>query len=142
MVNMSAAFTYNEFYAYDVEGTWVNSTDAFIYDQITYTVTAQTAGPYGTVADYTGTALKVILGVGSAEFAGTDTFDDVPRDNTADRTQATVSSVTTARAAIAAGTFLNDVTNAANNVDTITSLVVGCGGRFMFVLLLKIIHLL
>ena len=128
--NMSAAFTYNEFYAYDLEGTWVNSTDAFIYDQITYTVTAQTAGPYGTVADYTGTALKVILGVGSAEFAGTDTFDDVPRDNTADRTQATVSSVTTAKAAIAAGTFIaNDVTNAANNVDTITSLVVGCGGR-------------
>jgi len=128
--NISAAFTYNEFYVYDVEGTWVNSTDAFVYEQITYTVTAQTAGPYGTVADYTGTALKVILGTGSAEFAGTDTFDDVPKDNNADRTEATVSSVTTAKAAIAAGTFIaNDVTNAANNVDTITSLVVGCGGR-------------
>lgn len=128
--NLSAAFTYNEFYAYDLEGTWVNSTDAFVYDQITYTVTAQTAGPYGTVADYTGTALKVILGVGSAEFAGTDTFDDVPKDNNADRTEATVSSVTTAKSAIAVGTLIaNDVTNAANNVDTITSLVVGPGQR-------------
>ena len=74
--------------------------------------------------------MKVVLGVGSAEFAGTDTFDDVPKDNAADRTEATVSSVTTAKAAIDTDTFIaNDVTLAANGVDNITSLVIGPGQR-------------
>jgi len=126
----STAFTYDEFFAYDLEGTWTNTTDSFVYNSVTYTVESQTAGGYGTVVDYTGTALKVALGVGSQEFAGTDTFFDVPALNATARTEATVSSVTTAKAAIDGNTYLAyDVTNAANNVDNITSLVIGPGQR-------------
>lgn len=128
--NTSAEVTYTEFYAYDLDGTWTNNVDSFEDNFITYTVEGQTPGPYGVVADYTGTALKVILGVGSAEFAGTDTFFDVPASNTADRSTVTVSSVTTAKSAIAADTYVVDgVTNQANNTDTVTSLVVGPGQR-------------
>lgn len=129
-VNTSADFTYNEFFAYDLDGTWANSVDTFEYNSITYTVTGQNSGPYGVVSDYTGTALKVILGVGSAEFAGTDTFFDVPKSNTADRTEVTVSSVTTGKDTINDSDLIADgVTNAANNVDSITSLVIGPGQR-------------
>lgn len=129
--NLSTTFTYDEFYAYDLVGGWSASpADSFEVSGITYTLESLTAGPYGTVVDYTGTTLKVVLGVGSAEFAGTDTFDDVPKDNAADRTEATVSSVTTAKAAIDTDTFIaNDVTLAANGVDNITSLVIGPGQR-------------
>lgn len=129
-VATSDQFTYTEFFAYDLTGTWANSTDTFEYSGITYTVTGQTSGPYGIVSDYTSTTLKVLLGIGSAEFAGTDTFSDVPRDNTANRSTVTVSSVTTAKSAIDANTLIADgVTNSANNVGTITSLVIGPGQR-------------
>ena len=127
---ISSNVTYTEFYAYDLEGTWTNSVDTFEYSGITYTVEGQTAGPYGIVSDYTSTTLKVILGPGSAEFAGTNTFFDVPRDNDATRDEVTVSSVTTAKDAIDTNTLIADgVTNSANNVGTITSLVVGPGQR-------------
>lgn len=129
-VTTSSDFTYTEFYAYDLEGTWVNSTDTFVNNSITYTVTGQTAGAYGIVSDYDSTTLKVLLGVGSAEFAGTDTFRDVPKDNTATRSVATVGSVTTAKGAISSNDLIADgVTNQANNVDSITSLVIGPGQR-------------
>ena len=88
--------SYTSFYVYDLVGTWTNSTDTFTFNGVTYTVTAQTAGPYGYVRSYVGTSLKVILGTGSAAFAGSDTFRDVPKLNTGTRTTATVSSVTTA----------------------------------------------
>jgi len=126
----SSDVTYTEFYAYDLEGTWTNSVDSFVSNQITYTVTGQTSGPYGIVSDYTSTTLKVILGPGSAEFAGTNTFSDVPKDNAATRNTVTVSSVTTAKDAIDTNTLLADgVTNSANNAATVTSLVVGPGQR-------------
>jgi len=127
---VSTSFTYDEFFAFDLNGTWSNTTDSFEVGGITYTIESQTAGPYGTVVDYTGTALKVVLGVGSAEFAGTNTFSDVPKSNTVDRTQATVSSVTTAQAAIDTDSYLAvDTTLSANTTDTVTSLVVGPGQR-------------
>jgi hypothetical protein len=130
LFSTSSNVTYTEFYAYDLTGTWVNSTDTFVYAGITYTVTGQTAGPYGIVSDYTSTTLKVLLGVGSSEFAGTDTVFDVPRDNAATRNQVTVSSVTTAKGAIDANTLIADgVANDANNVGSVTSLVVGPGQR-------------
>ena len=47
---------------FDITGTWVNSTDTFSDAGTTYTVTAQTAGAYGVVRSYSGTALKVIKG--------------------------------------------------------------------------------
>ncbi|AIX17253.1 structural protein [Synechococcus phage ACG-2014b] len=128
--SVSTSFTYDEFFAFDLSGTWSNTTDSFEVGGITYTIESQTAGPYGTVVDYTGTALKVILGVGSAEFAGSDTFSDVPKSNTADRTDVTVSSVTTAQAAIDTDTYIAvDSALSANAVDNVTSLVVGPGQR-------------
>lgn len=127
---LSSDVTYTEFYAYDLEGTWTNSVDTFVYSGITYTVEGQTAGPYGVISDYTSTNLKVILGPGSAEFAGTDTFFDVPRDNSATRSEVTVSNVTTAKDAIDTNTYIADgITNSANNVGNITSLVIGPGQR-------------
>ena len=115
-------------YIYDKEGTWVNSTDGFTYSGTTYTVTAQTAGPYGYVRSYNSTSLKVILGTGSAAFAGTDTFRDVPKSNTGTRTTATVSSVAVAQTALAGTEYIaKDVSNGNNEIDRITSIVIGPG---------------
>ena len=115
-------------FVYDVVGTIVNSTDAFIFDGTTYTIDGQTSGAYGYVRDYTGTSLKFIKGLNSGDWSGSDTFRDVPKDNTADRTTATVSSVAVASAAVEASNYIVDgVTNGANEVDKITSLVIGPG---------------
>ena len=83
-ISVSNAPTYTEFYAYDIDGTWTNSTDTFTVSGVTYTVTAQTAGPYGYVRKYDGTSLYVVKGIGSADFS-TDTFRDVPKLGTASR---------------------------------------------------------
>ncbi len=128
LLNTSSSYTYTELYIYDKEGTWVNSTDGFTFGGSTYTVTAQTAGPYGYVRSYTSTSLKVILGTGSAAFAGTDTFRDVPKLNTGTRTTATVSSVAVAQTALAGTEYIaKDVTNGNNEIDKITSIVIGPG---------------
>ena len=124
----STTYSYNEMFVYDVVGTIVNSTDAFIFNGTTYTITGQTSGAYGYVRDYTGTSLKFIKGLNSGDWSGSDTFRDVPKDNTADRTTATVSSVAVASAAVEASNYIVDgVTNGANEVDKITSLVIGPG---------------
>ena len=128
LLNTSSSYTYTELYIYDKEGTWVNSTDGFTFSGTTYTVTAQTAGPYGYVRSYTSTSLKVILGTGSAAFAGTDTFRDVPKLNTGTRTTATVSSVAVAQTALAGTEYIaKDVSNGNNEIDKITSIVIGPG---------------
>ncbi len=128
-INQSlGAFPYDEIYVYDVVGTIVNSTDAFIFDGTTYTIDGQTSGAYGYVRDYTGTSLKFIKGLNSGDWSGSDTFRDVPKDNTADRTVATISSVDVAAAAVESSNYIVDgLTNGANEVDKITSLVVGPG---------------
>ena len=46
-LTVSNAFVYSELYVYDITGTWTNSTDSFLFNGVTYTVTAQTAGAYG-----------------------------------------------------------------------------------------------
>jgi len=126
----SAFSTFVEFYVYDVEGTWTNSSDSFTVSGTTYTVTGQTVEPYGYVRSYSGTTLYVIKGVGSGDFAGTDTFYDAPKLNTADRSLVTVSSVDVATNALEAENYIIiGATNAANNVDRTTSLVVGPGER-------------
>jgi len=123
----SQSYTYTGFYIYDKVGTIVNSSDAFTFNAVTYTITAQTAGAYGYVKDYTGSVLKFIKGLNSADF-GTDTFRDVPKLNTALRTIATISSVTTASSAVDASNYIMvDHANASNNDERITSLVVGPG---------------
>jgi len=123
---------YDTFYVYDVSGTWVNSTDTFTLNSVTYTVTAQSAGAYGVVRDYSGTTLKVILGPGSQDFAGTDTFIDNPFLLSATRSTVTVSSVDVAKTALEAENYIKvDVANASNNVDKYTSLVIGPGERLV-----------
>ena len=124
----SQTYTYSGLYIYDKVGTIVNSTDAFTFSGVTYTITGQTAGAYGYVKDYTGSALKFIKGLNSADWSGTDTFRDVPGLNTALRTVATVNSVDVASAAVEGLNYLMvDHANASNNDERITSLVVGPG---------------
>ena len=124
----SQAYTYNGLYIYDKVGTIVNSTDAFMFGGVTYTITGQTAGAYGYVKDYTGSVLKFVKGLNSADWSGTDTFRDVPGLNTALRTVATVNSVDVASAAVEGLNYLMvDHANAANNDERITSLVIGPG---------------
>tara|TARA_Y100000004_G_scaffold137022_1_gene155253 strand:- start:1249 stop:2727 length:1479 start_codon:yes stop_codon:yes gene_type:complete len=129
-INTSTSYTYDEIYVYDLTGTWVGGSDTFLYNGVTYNVASLTAGPYGTVRAYTGTSLSVIKGVNSADFAGSDTFQDVPLLGGAARATATVNSVSVATTALEDSNYIaKDVTNAANNVDRITSLVVGPGER-------------
>ena len=128
-ISVSNAPTYTEFYAYDIDGTWTNSTDTFTVAGVTYTVTAQTAGPYGYVRKYDGTSLYVVKGIGSADFS-TDTFRDVPKLGTAARSTVTVNSVAVATTALEAENYIVDgVTNGNNEVDKITSIVVGPAER-------------
>ena len=124
----STDFSYNAFWAYDLTGTWVNGTDTFTFSGTTYTVSGQTAGAYGYVRDYTGTTLTFIKGVGSPDFAGTETFYDVPSLEGAERNLCTVSSVDVASAALEVSHYIAKAhANAANNVERITSIVVGPG---------------
>ena len=128
----SSIFQYTEFYAYDVEGTWANNVDTFTQNGVTYTITAQTSGPYGYVRSYSGTDLKVIKGLNSASFAGTDTFQDNPKLANATRSTVTVSSVDVDVTAVEDSNYIvKDGTNSANNVDRITSLVIGPGERLI-----------
>ena len=120
-------YTYPGVYVFDKVGTIVDNTDTFLLGGVTYTITSQTAGAYGYVRDYTGTALKFIKGLNSPDF-GTDTFRDVPKLNTASRTTATISSVAVASDAVEVSNYLVDGDATGNNeVDKITSLVVGPG---------------
>ena len=126
----SDVFEYPGFYIYDKVGTIGDSVDSFTLGAVTYTITAQSAGPYGYVKDYTGTTLQVIKGLNSADFAGTDTFRDVPKDtaSVSNRTLATVSAVVVASNAVEASNYIVEgLANGNNEVDKITSLVVGPG---------------
>ena len=117
---------------YDVEGTWVNSTDGFTFSGVTYTVTGQTSEPYGVVRSYSDNTLYIIKGLNSANFAGSDTFQDVPASNTATRSTVTVSSVNVGSTAVEGSNYLaKDVANGNNEIDKITSLVIGPGERLI-----------
>lgn len=132
LLTVSTDFEFDEFYIYDLNGTLTNNVDSFEFNGTTYTIIAQTSGPYGLVRDYTGTTLTVIKTGASADFAGTDVFLDVPKDNDAVRAFATVSSVDVAVTAVEDQHYLaKDVTNSANNVDKITQLVIGPGERLI-----------
>jgi hypothetical protein len=122
---------FTEFYIYNLEGgTLTNNVDSFEFNGTTYTVTGSTVGPYGIVRSYSGTTLTVIKTGATADFASSDVFQDVPKSDTAARSFATVSSVSVATTAVEDQHYIaKDVTNAANNVDKITQLVVGPGER-------------
>jgi len=127
-ITLNSSTEYTAFYIYEKEGTLVNSSDTFIVQGVTYTITGQNAGPYGYVRRYSGTTLEVIKGPGSQDFAGSDTFLDNPKLGTASRNIVTVSSVDVDVAAVEAQHYITvGATNSANNVDKITSLVVGPG---------------
>ncbi len=131
-VTTSTNYEYNEFFIYAKEGTIVNSTDTFQVGAVTYTITGQTAGPYGYVRDYSGSVLKVIKGINSADFTTSDTFRDCPISSSASRTLATISSVDVATAAVEASDYIAvGKANGANNVDKITSIVIGGGERLV-----------
>lgn len=126
----NTSYEYTEIYVYSVNGTLTNNVDTFIFDGVTYTVTGTTSGPYGYVRDYSGSTLTFIKGEGSADWVGTDTFKDVPKDNTADRSTATVSAVVVNTSEIEASNYIVEgLTNGNNEVDKITSLVIGAGER-------------
>jgi len=127
---VSSNYTYVDLMVYDVKGTWTNSSDTFTDTGTTYTVTAQDVQPYGYIRKYSGTDLWIILGEGSTDFATSDTFKDNPRLSSATRTTVTVGSVDVATTALADENYIvNGVTNGNNEVDRITSLVIGPGER-------------
>ena len=131
-MTISTTFTYLDMFVYNVKGTWTNGADTFTSAGTTFTVTAQDVQPYGYVRSYSGTDLKVIKGINSPDFAGSDTFRDAPRQLAADRSTVTVSSVDVATTALEDASYLvNGVTNGNNEVDRITSIVVGPGERLI-----------
>jgi len=133
LLTMESLVEFTEFYIYDLNGgALTNNVDSFEYNGTTYTITGSTVGPYGIVRDYTGTTLTVIKTGDSADFAGSDVFLDVPASDNVVRAFATVSSVTVAQTAVEDQHYIaKDVTNAANNVDKITQLVIGPGERII-----------
>tara|TARA_B100001250_G_scaffold194370_1_gene167030 strand:+ start:1994 stop:3499 length:1506 start_codon:yes stop_codon:yes gene_type:complete len=128
-ISISTAYTYDGLYVYDKVGTWVSGSDSFTFSGSTYTVATQTAGPYGYVRSYSGNTLYVVKGTGSADFAGSDTFQDAPKLSTATRSTVTVSSVGVATTALEDNYLVKDVANGNNEIDKITSIVVGPGQR-------------
>lgn len=126
-----AAPTFTSFYVYDVTGTWTTS-DTFLFSGVTYTTSTISSGPYGYVRDYTGTSLKVIKGVNSADFTTSDTFRDSPLDGTSTRTEVTIGAVAVATANFEAEhAIIDGVTVGANAINRTTSLVVGPGERLI-----------
>ena len=131
-LTVSNAFVYSELYVYDITGTWTNSTDSFLFNGVTYTVTAQTAGAYGFIRSYSGTTAYVIKGTGSADFTTSSTFQDNPKLAGAARTAVTVSSIDVASTAVETQEYLRkDNTLAADSAEEIKSLVIGPGERLI-----------
>ena len=132
LISTSSSYSYDSVFVYNVSGTWVNSTDTFAYNGVTYTVTGQTAGPYGYVRDYSSTILYIIKGTNSADFTTSDTFLDVPALNTGTRTTVTISSITTATTAVETKHYIRkDNTLAQDVTEEIKSLVIGPGQRLV-----------
>lgn len=128
-LTMNFASSFNDLYIYNLSGTLVPNTDTFVVNGVTYTITAQNAGPYGYVRSYSGTTLEVVKGPGSADFAATDKFRDNPKQTlNADRSTVEVSSVDVDVTDVEDKHYIIIAkTNSANNIDKTTSLVVGPG---------------
>jgi len=131
-ISLSSDYEFNDFYIYDLYGTLSNNVDSFNFNGTTYTITGQVAGPYGLVRSYSGTTLTVIKTGNSADFAASDVFQDVPISDDVSRGFATVNSVDVGVTAVESHHYITiGKTNSANNVDRITSLVVGPGQRLI-----------
>ncbi len=127
VLQTSTNFTYTGFWAYDVHGTWTSS-DTFTVGGSTYTIDGTTPGAYGYVRDYTGAVLKFIKGKGSPDITTSDTFYDVPALAGGARSLIGVNSIDVASNAVEASHYITQgTTNGNNEVDRITSLVIGPG---------------
>ena len=115
---------FTEILVYDPKGTWVTG-DTFLIGTSTLTVGTVTGGKYGYVAKYSDTKLYVTLGAGSAAFAGSDTFVDTPTAQGADRTTATVSSVTGATDLLTEDYIYYDYALGANGTNEHKGVVIG-----------------
>ena len=97
---MTNQFVYNEIWVYSQEeedglgvvSDWV-TTNQFLYRNATYTINAIAGDSYGTVLSHSGTSTKVTNGPGSALWVGSDTFIEAPRQVSATKNTATISSV-------------------------------------------------
>ena len=128
----SGAFTYTEIYVYDLVGTWANGSDSFTVDATSFTVSAQTSGKWGYIRSFAGTTCKIVLGLNSSAWAGSDTFLDLPKLGSATRATATISSVDTDVAALDAENYITvGVSNGNNEIDKITSIVLAPGERML-----------
>jgi plastocyanin len=117
---------YGRIYLYDVEGD-ITATDTFttgLTTPVTQTVDLVTSGPYGYVQSFSGTELKVTLGVGSPDFAANDEFLDTPKTPGGSRTTAEVSSVTEV---LAEDYIAYGKTVSANSTDKLSGVVLGSG---------------
>jgi len=123
-INSNPLFT--KFYIYDVTAA-ITVTDTFTIGTttpITQTVATVTPGAFGYVQSFSGTTLKVSLGDKSANFAAADVFVDTPLTPAANRTLATVSSVSD----IAGADYLvYDKAISANSTDKHSGIVLGAG---------------
>jgi hypothetical protein len=117
---------YTQIYIYDVEGTVV-ATDSFETGTGSNDVVTVTSGAYGYVYSYSGTSLKVSLGLNSVAFTSSVTFYDSPRTTADSRSIATVSSVTTATDINAEDYLFYGKSLSANTTDKNTSIVIGPG---------------
>ena len=115
---------YTEILLYDVDGTWVTG-DTFLVGTSTITVGTVTGGKYGWVTDWTAPVLSVALGVGSAAFAGADTFVDTPPEQGADRSTVTASSVTAPSDLATEDYIYYDYAISANGANKHSGIVVG-----------------
>ena len=126
----STAFTYSGVFVYDIDGTWVDATDSFEANGVSYTVQTKTTGAYGYVRSLSGSTLKVIKGLNSADFTTSSTFKDAPLDTTAARSDVGVNSVDTAVTAVDAEMYLRkDNAIGDDTTEEVKSLVVGPGQR-------------
>jgi hypothetical protein len=127
---VSTDFAYSAIYVYDIDGTWVDATDTFLANGVSYTVQTKTAGAYGYVRDFTGTACKVVKGLNSADFTTSDVFQDSPLLATASRSSVAISSIALATTAASVEMFLKKDNAIASDVSEETkSLVLGPGER-------------
>jgi len=119
---------YTDIYIFDTTKATITTSDTFSIGAVNYTITAVQTGPYGYVTDVNGADISVSLGENSSSFVGTDVFFDSPLTPAAERTEATVSSVSVINDEdyIYYGKTLN-----ANSTDTRTGLVVGPGQSIM-----------
>ena len=126
----STTFTYDSVYVYDVDGTWVDATDSFEANGTSYTVQTKTTGAYGYVRSLSGSTLKVIKGLNSADFTTSSVFKDAPLSTTASRSDVGVNSVDTAVTAVDAEMYLRkDNAISDDSTEEVKSLVIGPGQR-------------